>query len=219
MERFYNTIKNEFYYLFSFNSDEVLNACIYDFIFTRYNHSRPHSFNNGLAPLVKRWSYKYDWFFETVLQFCLTTTNIGATFQVTQFASIRFLFPMLPVFPLLYRRSAYHVPSVPDVTCGAGGTCGTFAPSGKWYARVVLIRLAIAFVTFCESNKDTFDSGAIISLCALRGDEAMLPQIIVLCPIFQVLKSFLNCTFLHWLNPKSLERLFSLRLIIHKSED
>ena len=104
--------------------------------------------------------------------------NIGATFQVTQFASIRYLFPMLPVFPLLYRRSAYHVPSVPDVTCGAGGTCGTFAPSGKWYARVVLIRLAIAFVTFCESNKDTFDSGAIISLCALRGDEAMLPQII-----------------------------------------
>ena len=89
------------------------------------------------------------------------------------------------------------MPSVPDVTCGAGGTCGTFAPSGKWYARVVLIRLAIAFVTFCESNKDTFDSGAIISLCALRGDEAMLPQIIVLCPIFQVLKSFLNCTFLH----------------------
>ncbi|HKL73830.1 MAG TPA: IS3 family transposase [Clostridia bacterium] len=59
MERFYNTLKNEFYYLFSFNSDKVLNACIYDFIFTRYNHSRPHSFNNGLAPLVKRWAYKY----------------------------------------------------------------------------------------------------------------------------------------------------------------
>ena len=58
MKRFYNTLKNEFYYLFSFNSDEVLNACIYDFIFTRYNHSRPHSFNNGLAPMVKRFSFK-----------------------------------------------------------------------------------------------------------------------------------------------------------------
>ena len=58
MERFYNTLKNEFYYLFSFNSDKVLNSCIYDFIFTRYNHSRPHSFNNGLSPLQKRSSFK-----------------------------------------------------------------------------------------------------------------------------------------------------------------
>ena len=62
---------------------------------------------------------------------------------------------MLPVFPLLYNRSMYHVPSVPDVTCGADGTCGTFAPSGTWYASGVLIKLAFAFVTFCESNAKT----------------------------------------------------------------
>ena len=62
---------------------------------------------------------------------------------------------MLPVFPLLYNRSMYHVPSVPDVTCGADGTCGTFAPSGTWYASGVLIKLAYAFVTFCESNAKT----------------------------------------------------------------
>ena len=59
---------------------------------------------------------------------------------------------MLPVFPLLYNRSMYHVPSVPNVTHGADGTCGTVAPSGTWYAGVILIKLAFAFVAFCESN-------------------------------------------------------------------
>ena len=78
--------------------------------------------------------------------------NIGATFKETQPALLRCLFPMLPVFPLLYNRSMYHVPSVPDVTRGADGACGTFAPSGTWYAGVILIKLAFAFVTFCESN-------------------------------------------------------------------
>lgn len=38
----------------------------------------------------------------------------------------------------LYSRSMFHVPSVPDVTCEADSTCGTFAPSGTWYARVIL---------------------------------------------------------------------------------
>jgi transposase InsO family protein len=58
MERFYNTLKCEFYYLFNFNSDNVLKTCINDFIFTRYNFSRPHSFNNGLSPMQKRLSFK-----------------------------------------------------------------------------------------------------------------------------------------------------------------
>ncbi|MEG2584483.1 MAG: IS3 family transposase [Oscillospiraceae bacterium] len=57
MERFYNTLKNEFYYLYSFNSDYVLNTCINDYIFTRYNISRPHSYNGGLSPMQKRWDY------------------------------------------------------------------------------------------------------------------------------------------------------------------
>lgn len=54
MERFFNTLKVEFYYLFSFLNDFVLNKCIYDFIFARYNYSRPHSFNAGLSPMQKR---------------------------------------------------------------------------------------------------------------------------------------------------------------------
>ena len=56
---------------------------------------------------------------------------------------------MLPMFPLLYNRSMYHVP---DVTRGADGACGTFAPSGTWCAGVIPIKFAFAFVTFCESN-------------------------------------------------------------------
>ena len=32
MERFFNTLKSEFYYLFNFNSDSILKACINDFI-------------------------------------------------------------------------------------------------------------------------------------------------------------------------------------------
>jgi hypothetical protein len=46
----------------------------------------------------------------------------------------------------------YRVPSVPNVTRGADGACGTFAPSGTWYAGVILIKLAYAFVTFGESK-------------------------------------------------------------------
>jgi transposase InsO family protein len=58
MERFFNTLKCEFYYLFNFNSDSILKACINDFIFTRYNFSRPHTFNNGISPSKKRAMYK-----------------------------------------------------------------------------------------------------------------------------------------------------------------
>lgn len=58
MERFFNILKCEFYYLFNFNSDSILKACINDFIFTRYNFSRPHTFNNGISPSKKRAMYK-----------------------------------------------------------------------------------------------------------------------------------------------------------------
>ena len=54
MERFFNTIKNEFFNLYTFSSEQTLKACINDFIFTRYNYSRPHAFNSGLSPLQKR---------------------------------------------------------------------------------------------------------------------------------------------------------------------
>ena len=86
--------------------------------------------------------------------------NIGATFKGTQSALLRYLFPMLPMFPFLYIRSAYRVPSVPDVTRGADGAYGAFAPSGTWYARAILIKLAFAFITFCESNAKILSTSA-----------------------------------------------------------
>ena len=57
MERFYNTLKVEFYYLYKFRAKDVLYLCINDFICTRYNHSRPHTFNNGLSPAQKRFQF------------------------------------------------------------------------------------------------------------------------------------------------------------------
>ena len=49
MERYFNTFKNEFLYLFSFKTDEILNNSVYNFALW-YNHVRPHSFNAGLTP-------------------------------------------------------------------------------------------------------------------------------------------------------------------------
>lgn len=78
--------------------------------------------------------------------------NSEATFKATQFTLLHCLFPMLPVFPLLYGRVA--VAYFSDKAC-------------------------FGLVTSSRSKrKDTFDSRAIISLCSLRGSEAMLPQII-----------------------------------------
>jgi len=57
MERFYNTLKVELYYLYKFRTKDILYLCINDFIYTRYNHSRPHSFNNGLSPAQKRFQF------------------------------------------------------------------------------------------------------------------------------------------------------------------
>lgn len=54
MERFFNTLKTEFYYLFKFRDKSTLYILINDFICTRYNYSRPHTFNNGLTPMQKR---------------------------------------------------------------------------------------------------------------------------------------------------------------------
>ena len=54
MERFYNTFKNEFFNIYSFNSEEELDSRTYEFIYVKYNHKRPHTFNNGLPPYVAR---------------------------------------------------------------------------------------------------------------------------------------------------------------------
>ena len=50
----------------------------------------------------------------------------------------------------------YHVPSVPDVTHGEDGTCGTFAPSGTWYARVIMIKLALPLLLSAKVTQRYF---------------------------------------------------------------
>ncbi len=56
MERFYNTLKNEYFNLFSFNSADELNQGIYEFVYVKYNHVRPHSYNGGLTPYKARFT-------------------------------------------------------------------------------------------------------------------------------------------------------------------
>ena len=54
MERFYNTLKNEFFNLYHFKSTEELDQKLYDFVYVKYNHVRPHSYNDGLTPYAAR---------------------------------------------------------------------------------------------------------------------------------------------------------------------
>lgn len=56
MERFYSTLKTEFVYQYSFETDEDLNQGIYEYIFDWYNYRRPHSFNGGQTPFEARHS-------------------------------------------------------------------------------------------------------------------------------------------------------------------
>jgi len=56
MERFYNTMKSELIYQYSFETDEDLNEAINDFAFDWYNHRRPHTYNKGLTPFEARHS-------------------------------------------------------------------------------------------------------------------------------------------------------------------
>lgn len=54
MERFYNTLKNEYFNLRKFRDVESLDHGIYQFIYGKYNRKRPHSYNGGLTPLAAR---------------------------------------------------------------------------------------------------------------------------------------------------------------------
>lgn len=56
MERFYNTLKNEYFNIHKFNSTEELDKGIYDFILVKYNHLRPHSYNNGIPLFIARYA-------------------------------------------------------------------------------------------------------------------------------------------------------------------
>ncbi len=54
MERYYNTLKNEHIYLFSFKTKEDLDRSVNEFAYGWYNHVRPHSYNGGLTPCAAR---------------------------------------------------------------------------------------------------------------------------------------------------------------------
>lgn len=54
MERFYNSLKNEFIYLYSFKNEHVLDTCVNEWVYAWYNRVRPHTYNSGLPPSVAR---------------------------------------------------------------------------------------------------------------------------------------------------------------------
>lgn len=56
MEQFYNTVKNEYFNLFTFNSSDEMNQGIYEFVYVKYNHVRPHSYIGGLTPYKARFT-------------------------------------------------------------------------------------------------------------------------------------------------------------------
>lgn len=57
MERYYNTLKNEFTNHYSFETDYLLNQAINDFAYVWYNHQRPHTYNNKMTPSEARSAY------------------------------------------------------------------------------------------------------------------------------------------------------------------
>lgn len=54
MERYFNTLKNELIYHYIYRTEEQLFAAVSDFAYLWYNLVRPHSFNGGLPPAMKR---------------------------------------------------------------------------------------------------------------------------------------------------------------------
>ena len=56
MERFYNTLKNEYFNLRKFRDVKSMNEGIYWFVYCHYNRRSPHSYNNGLPPYAARMS-------------------------------------------------------------------------------------------------------------------------------------------------------------------
>ena len=54
MERYYNTLKNEYSNLFSFKTKNEMDQGINHFAYEWYNKERPHTYNNGLPPARAR---------------------------------------------------------------------------------------------------------------------------------------------------------------------
>ncbi len=50
MERFFNTLKHEFFHCYRFHTAEVLRDAVAEFVMVKYNYLRPHSYNGGLPP-------------------------------------------------------------------------------------------------------------------------------------------------------------------------
>ncbi len=56
MERYFNTLKNEYLKKFSFKTIQELYQGIIEFSYVKYNHKRSHSFNGGLPPSITRYA-------------------------------------------------------------------------------------------------------------------------------------------------------------------
>lgn len=54
MERYYNTLKSEHIYHFSYSTKENLDSGVNDFAYVWYNHVRPHTYNKGRTPAIAR---------------------------------------------------------------------------------------------------------------------------------------------------------------------
>ena len=58
MERYFNTLKNEEINLHKYDTEEELYKAVENFAYIKYNHIRPHSFNNYLTPFEARYGIK-----------------------------------------------------------------------------------------------------------------------------------------------------------------
>lgn len=56
MERYFNTLKNELIYFYSYKTEEDLYEAVEYFAYVKYNHLRPHAFNNYRTPFEARYN-------------------------------------------------------------------------------------------------------------------------------------------------------------------
>ena len=54
MERYFNTLKNEYINFYEFKTEEDLYRAVDDFAYVEYNHVRPHSYNKYATPYEMR---------------------------------------------------------------------------------------------------------------------------------------------------------------------
>ena len=54
MERYFNTLKNELIYHYTYDTEEALYQAVEEFAYAEYNHVRPHSYNGYRTPYQAR---------------------------------------------------------------------------------------------------------------------------------------------------------------------